>query len=140
MNRQEVFNKVSKHLLTQKVRAISAGRASSEDSNGCMYKDPSGNKCAVGCLISENLYTPMLEGQSVYSHYLQDALEKSLGCSLTRLFDETKTSLLCDLRFLVYLQCIHDETRPDLWEPALKQFASRQNLTFTPLASEVPNG
>lgn len=52
---QEVFNKVVRHLLTQKQKA--------RVGTTCMYKTPEGLKCAVGCLIPDELYSQDIEGK-----------------------------------------------------------------------------
>ena len=46
MNRQEVFDKVAIHLLTQNAKALNSGGL-------CVYKTPNGLRCAVGCLIPD---------------------------------------------------------------------------------------
>lgn len=51
---QVIFDKVAKHLLTQKVQcANSAGN--------CMYRGPNGLKCAVGALIPDEEYSPLMD-------------------------------------------------------------------------------
>lgn len=71
MTRQEMFDKVVNHLLTQNKRC------SVEDvyyTNGlkCLYRGSSGLKCAIGCLIPDDKYDPMMEGMVAYNlveHY-----------------------------------------------------------------------
>ncbi|MGQ7794513.1 hypothetical protein ACUN0C_19080 [Faunimonas sp. B44] len=58
-NRQEAFDFVVRHLFKQGERAVAEG-------GGCLYRGPDGTKCAVGCLIPDELYTPRLEGNSVF--------------------------------------------------------------------------
>jgi hypothetical protein len=53
MTLQETFDKVCVHLLTQLQKSVFL------DSNGsmaCAYRGPNGLKCAVGCLIPDELY------------------------------------------------------------------------------------
>ncbi len=59
MTKQEIFDKVKAHLLAQGKRAVNG------DGN-CMYRGMDGTKCAVGCLIPDELYTPLLENHSAY--------------------------------------------------------------------------
>jgi hypothetical protein len=63
MNEQQVFDRVVLHLMKQNERSqdpeITLG-------NGCMYRDPKGNKCAVGCLIPDEMYVPEMERKNVY--------------------------------------------------------------------------
>jgi hypothetical protein len=54
MTDQEIFDKVALHLLTQ-------GRPARE-SGSCKYRTPGGRKCAIGCLIEDDQYTPKMEG------------------------------------------------------------------------------
>jgi hypothetical protein len=51
MNYQDIFNKVSTHLLEQNEKAVTVCSVSGETS--CRYKTPEGLKCAVGALIPE---------------------------------------------------------------------------------------
>lgn len=51
---QTMFNKIAKHLLKQ-------GRAATSDDGQCLYRDPHGNMCAVGCLIPERQYHEDME-------------------------------------------------------------------------------
>lgn len=53
MEAQEIFDTVAKHLATQGRRAVGEGR--------CLYRTEDGAKCAVGCLISDEEYTPDME-------------------------------------------------------------------------------
>lgn len=54
---QQIFEQVVTHLLTQKIRAISAG-------GNCVYRAGT-SKCAVGCLIPDDIYDPLIEGRTV---------------------------------------------------------------------------
>jgi hypothetical protein len=70
MNRQEVFDTVVRHLFKQGKRAY---RKSTQTSPvGCMYRADDGLKCAVGCLIPDDVYTPDMEwktaGQLISEH------------------------------------------------------------------------
>ena len=53
MRKQQVFNTVAKHLLTQKKKSIKDGT--------CRYRYRN-LSCAVGCLIPKEEYSPKLEG------------------------------------------------------------------------------
>ncbi len=44
MTKQEIFDKVATHLLTQNEKALNSV-------GGCVYRTDKGLKCAVGCLI-----------------------------------------------------------------------------------------
>ena len=54
---QTAFDAAYVHCMEQKVPA--------KDSRGdCVYRGPNGTKCAIGCLIPDNLYRKGMEGDS----------------------------------------------------------------------------
>jgi len=55
---QELFNTIAEHLMKQNAQSIN------EDGN-CLYKDAEGRKCAVGCLIPDDLYDAEIEGRMI---------------------------------------------------------------------------
>lgn len=55
MTQQEIFDAVLGHLRKQ-------GKASVNDMDLCQYRGPGGASCAVGCLIPDELYDPLIEG------------------------------------------------------------------------------
>lgn len=56
MNAQEAFNTIINYFSREgAVLAIKDGLKS------CLYRTESGNKCAVGCLIPDELYRPWME-------------------------------------------------------------------------------
>lgn len=115
MTNQQIFNKVVKHLLKQGVKSINRGK--------CLYRGPSGLKCAVGCLIPDKLYIKEIEGKtiggmtifSIYYSILANILKKS-GVG-------TKSFVLLDC-----LQDIHDHQIVKHWPEDLKQAAKLHNL------------
>ena len=60
MNRQEIFDKVITHLVTQKVQS-----RTNSDWGGCAYRGENGLSCAVGCLISDEDYRPEMDDSDV---------------------------------------------------------------------------
>ena len=56
MTLQEIFDKVKVHLLAQGKPAVDWVTSQ------CRYRAPDGLKCAVGCLITDEAYTPDIEG------------------------------------------------------------------------------
>lgn len=70
MNRQEVFDKVVNHLLTQNQKSI-------DESSQCMYRGINGLMCAVGCLIPDEFYNKDLELKAADSIMVKEALSKS---------------------------------------------------------------
>lgn len=51
--KQEVFEQVATHLLTQKAKSLKNENTVREI---CMYRNPNGLKCAAGCLIADDEY------------------------------------------------------------------------------------
>jgi hypothetical protein len=61
MNKQEIFDKVATHLITQGVQAkIITDHGTGHTS--CVYRGPNGTMCAAGCLIPDDEYKPEFEG------------------------------------------------------------------------------
>lgn len=105
MNTQEVFNTVVNHLRKQGCKAKGHSLSEYEDNEICAYRGMGGNKCAVGCLIKDEFYSPSLEGKAIGHYEVKDAVRKSIGD-----FD-SKTEWV-----LGKLQSIHDVQKPEDWE------------------------
>ena len=61
MNKQEIFDKVASHLITQGVQAkIITDQLLGHTS--CVYRGPNGTMCAAGCLIPDEEYHMHFEG------------------------------------------------------------------------------
>ena len=105
---QEIFDTVAKHLLTQKKR-------SDGPMQNCLYRSKSGLKCAIGCLIPDEKYSPSFEGMSI------------------RQLDKTKVLPAAyqgvSLAFLGGLQRLHDAYPPSTWNTRLYLFAALNNLS-----------
>lgn len=124
MTKQEIFDKVAIHLLTQKKRSIS------ESEGGCLYKGPNGLKCAVGCLFTGNFDTSELEGEAVFSSEVRCALQ-SLGVIDSNESDQVEDQV--DL--LSELQEIHDEMPPEDWRMHLLRLATEHNINTSAVTS-----
>jgi len=109
MSKQRIFNRVYKHLLTQKERAYD------EKYGSCSYLDSEGRKCAVGCLIPDGHPGQDFRGgvEMLFEEYPD--LKKKLG----------------NEDFLVKLQFIHDyHTIPTAkWKFELEALAKEEGLT-----------
>lgn len=55
MSPQEIFNTVSLHLINQRCKSVD------EQSYFCCYRGPNGLKCAIGCLIPDNMYIKKMD-------------------------------------------------------------------------------
>lgn len=128
MNRQEVFDKVKTHLLTQNKRSINGNE-------GCLYRHPEGLKCAIGPLLSDEVYTPELEGKTPQHYILSKALADSgldidLETGLETFANSSQGLRNDDTKFLSELQFIHDYDPVEEWEIKLKEFAITNNLRY----------
>ena len=108
---QAVFDKVVKHLLTQKRRSYGE--------RGCAYRSEDGAMCAVGCLISDKTYELGIEGQSSWDVRVLAALNSS-GIP-------THGAMKSLLR---NLQVLHDRIAVIHWKTHLKNLAKQHNLTW----------
>lgn len=115
MTQQEIFDKVSSHLLTQ--------NAKSEDDGACLYRSPTGLKCAIGALIPDGLYDPVIENVPIDNIYIEPG---------TKTLQNILREIGCDanLDFLTDLQAIHDDFNPHEWEERLKILADEYELIF----------
>jgi hypothetical protein len=117
MTEQEIFTTVATHLLTQ--------RAKSLRDNGCAYRGENGTKCAIGCLIPDDIYTLKIEGASIHG-LLQGTHKKILPANFRSLFVNHEN-------FLTQLQRLHDTEFVECWEKELKIIAQNRNLIFPSL-------
>ena len=99
MNEREIFETVKKHLLAQDERAR-------DEIGHCAYKGQNG-QCAVGCLIDDKYYHICIEGKPIEHIFLIEAINKSLGLSLT---PDSPT-----VKLLRALQNVHDDIVPYYW-------------------------
>ena len=106
---QETFDTVARHLLTQAEKAIQTGTLGE-----CAYRGDRGLRCAVGCLLPDNLYDPDMEGQSCFNGSDVGAIMQRLGH---------------DPDFLELLQDIHDSLSVAAWPNELRDLAARKELS-----------
>jgi hypothetical protein len=96
MTKQEIFDTVVRHLkkqgrLAKQFTTDSEGRAVKQ----CCYRADNGDKCAVGCLITDDEYNPGMEDMSV---------------TLLQMGDRLPTRLTPHVDFLETLQAAHDSS------------------------------
>ena len=108
---QLVFDTVAEHLLKQGKRCV----GDIIHANSCMYRNNEGLKCAAGCLIPDDQYTPYIEGKS-----------------WNRLVRENKVSYNCCI-LICDLQNIHDVDDPKYWLSKLHEIAKNKNLDTSKL-------
>lgn len=93
----------------------------------CLYRDPEGNKCAVGCLISDSLYESSIETWGDEEEEEEEATHETLGeeiegnpveeivrwPQLQELLNGKTKEGQRKLFFLEEAQKLHDETATD---------------------------
>jgi hypothetical protein len=109
MNAQQMFDRVADHLATQQVQASGVVNGS----RTCRYRIGS-NKCAIGALIPDELYDPIIEGNGIGP--LMAMMDKDSGERAYLMAHDLKAFLRETfppaLRMLAgALQTVHDDVR-----------------------------
>jgi hypothetical protein len=115
MTNQEIFDKVAHHLLTQ--------RQVSRTEGCCRYRDDHGLKCAIGCLIPDEIYDPTIEEATVGTRKVMGLLSRA---GVIPEYDQVHV-LLTD--FLQDLQLVHDDCEVDRWAERLTDLAGTWKLS-----------
>lgn len=116
--KQELFDKVVTHLRKQGVKAIGP-------SNKQCYYRIEGLKCAVGCLIEDDEYSPTMEDVNFRA--------MMSGGSSATVPQSLRGRLIDHIDMISHLQCIHDNTEVSTWENQFKALAADYNLTLFPI-------
>lgn len=148
---QQIFDTVGKHLHTQGCASTSRPEDKTVGPAICMYKNPVGKKCAVGCLIKAEHYNPIYEGVGLSQLLVQDgyagkektdALRNSLVASGIDTHDRETMTLLQELQY------IHDGLGDCTIDPTefrstaakqMEEIARRYKLKLQYLAPENAN-
>ena len=132
MTEQEIFDTVLAHLREQ-------GEASTNRSGECRYRGEGGTSCAVGCLIPDELYDPMIEGlvlEQIVADCVPDCY-RSRAHELLPIMDRIRERLGAEhLQLLEELQGAHDRELfihgQPAWENEMRHIARRFGLAYTP--------
>lgn len=130
MEMQEIFDGVMTHLHTQGKRAIGLD-------GECVYRGPNNLKCAVGCLIPEELYNSKMEGNNVKQILATNPeLQEYFGIKNIKLTDDGFYTDDQDdkLQLMYEMQVIHDTSNvyPNgNWISQAANIANKYNLDFT---------
>jgi hypothetical protein len=115
MSAKQIFYKVKKHLLRQGKQSLTRVGGS------CLYRSDDGvMSCAVGCLMTDDMYSPDFEGFGVAE--LEDDV-------MTPIIGVHKASREYKLGLLEALQEVHDNYSPYGWADALDAVQERYNIT-----------
>ena len=133
MTEQEIFDTVLTHLREQGEAATSAG-------GSCRYRGANGTACAVGCLIPDELYDPLIEGLSVVGiieidvpEYRQDKTQELLPI-LARIKNHIGAEhlpLLCELQDAHDIDLFNSDLAA--WEEEMHRIAWAFDLQYTPV-------
>lgn len=114
MTPQQVFDKVARHLLTQRKRSLKG------QGGPCAYRGDDGAACAVGCLMTDD------EAKKADAHAMGAVREiAKVGLLPTRLAPH--------VRLLDALQDVHDMGELHEWADELRELARRRKLRVTVL-------
>jgi hypothetical protein len=97
MTPQEIYDTVAKHLFAQGKRS---GSKRADGGFQCKYRGPDGTKCAVGVLMPDEFYDPVMEGSSICGLFDPDATAEG-GFPLPAWMKQ-------NLKLLISLQDAHD--------------------------------
>ena len=143
MNRQEIYNRVKEHMLKQMKRCTLIPFSDHRDSPMCAYRNDQGHRCAVGCLMSDEVIKILgdatggvnqLANHARYYREGEDNLEltvasytffKDIGVNImagTPGYEEEKYPH-GDTKFLTGLQNIHDNAPTFQWKDRLEAYA-----------------
>jgi len=118
MTMQEIFTKVAKHLLGQNEKA--------EVPAGCRYRMKIGKRtlrCAIGCLIPDEIYDRKMEGAGIGTLLAFPGMEELFGIGPGGKNDQKKMHV-----FLYDLQEVHDEAPISQWKKELERQADHYDL------------
>lgn len=136
---QGVYDKVARHLLTQRARSrLSVAPHCKDLGGGCAYRGEGGRACAVGCLIPDNAYDPgfddgrwvgqQLGGKGASGTTLWMILEVPQFSAALRAGGVDVSSQEV-LRLLAQLQHIHDALLVQDWAVHLRGLARDHGLS-----------
>ena len=126
MTNQEIFDKVSKHLLIQKCKSMNTQEE-------CQYRGEN-TSCAVGCLIPDDLYDSIIEGWVfVGSDYSAETVgEKKLHRILSCIGITKEND-----RIIKDLQHCHDSNAVSMWREQLFYIAGKHLLSIKELRTII---
>jgi hypothetical protein len=103
---EALFDYIAAHLLKQNAKSLTKHPGFS----GCAYRgDEQDRRCAVGCVIIDEAYSPQIEGLAAGQRRITQAVMESIGRPLTGM----------DQEVLARLQSIHDDIPVEDWAERL---------------------
>lgn len=118
---QNIFNHVVTFQRKQGIKAVNA------IGGICRYKTTLGLKCAAGCTIPEEDYSPEFEGASIkVGNYT---------CAVGNYFNSHYSP--DEVEFICKLQKVHDHAEISRWERDWENLADLYHLTMPPKTNEL---
>ena|SRR5579872_749343 len=118
---QSIFDKVCDHLMKQGKKSI----YQNTDGFSCAYRGNDDTKCAVGCLIPDELYNKEMEGSTVWT-LVHHGLHYEGAAPIN---EWIKANLADHQELLSELQAIHDGYEPEEWKELLQKLAKFAKVT-----------
>ncbi len=113
MDSQKLFDDIVKFQRKQWKKSTRDGTA------WCLYRHPDGLKCAVGCVMPDNMYDADMDEIGVFSDIME------LYPDLAKYFG------MENLALLQYMQSTHDCHLLKQWETCWQYIAYMAGLTYT---------
>lgn len=117
---QDVFTQVATHLLTQNAKSY-------DQKGNCLYRGLNNTKCAAGCLIGDNEYTPEMDCSSPAVSYGYNVPH---GTTWPSLIKRGLISTTVHRDLIISLQSIHDTSNIDDWKWQLEIIAKNHDFTM----------
>lgn len=113
MTNREIFDIVKNHLLAQNSQSLAS-------SGICAYRGVHGAKCAIGCLIPDDIYDPIFEGMGVTDWNLVDDNRPGRPTAFKAVLKQIFADADLQTHFLLRdLQGCHDMWEPEFWAERL---------------------
>lgn len=125
---QQVVTKVTIHLLMQNEKSFADNQSPIEGS--CAYRGEGDLKCAVGCVIDDEFYTPYIEGLAIGDvlYYPDDKDLMFFAKILKSSGIDPKDQNI--MNFLKDAQYIHDMWEVEEWENELLKLAVKYSIYY----------
>lgn len=123
LTRQQIFNKITKHLLKQNKFSGNPKRP--------QYHAKNGLKCAIGCLIPDELYHSIIEGVGIDNREMDMSESTSFfnkESALIQILMESGIKI-DDFDLISDLQVVHDDEPVDTWIKCLNNVAFEHGLS-----------
>ena len=98
LSRQDILDKTVKHLSSMTCRSMKKVNGLST----CLYRGPNGSKCAIGALIPDKMYDPVMESNTVSQLIIEEFP------AVSSLFYKKDLETRDFLSFLDRVQTVHD--------------------------------